>query len=201
MNQNYVWNLVLIFATLVCLRHAFIVRPSGRVVLASSVSGRPKVWFVIYICLPSPLLLPGVLFSFFYWYMYFLMGGDPQILILQPRREAGLLLGPSNLHPFHWPLSFPLDPPPPITIHPTYPMRIPWTLSSSPNSDHPLNPTNPAGGLKFVDFHPYWLVGCWVSSSLGVQRLCMQILVEFGQKDWSFNFLIPYFGWLVFEFL
>ena len=38
------------------------------------------------ICLPapSPLLLPGVLFSFFYWYMYFLMGGGPHILILQP---------------------------------------------------------------------------------------------------------------------
>ena len=48
------------------LRHAFTARPSGQAALAGSVLGRPKVWFVKYICLPAPppLLLPGVLFSF-----------------------------------------------------------------------------------------------------------------------------------------
>ena len=71
---------------------------------------------------------------------------------------AGLLLGSSNPHPSHWPLSFPLDPPP-IIIHPANPIHVLWTLSSYPNSHHPPNPTNPGGGLKFVDLHPFWLVG------------------------------------------
>ena len=73
-----------------CLR--LTARPSGQVALAGSVSGWPKVWFVKYICLPapSPLLLPGVFISFFYW--YFLMGGDPLILILQPGSWPGQLI-------------------------------------------------------------------------------------------------------------
>ena len=132
--------------------------------------------------------------------MYFLMGGDPQILILQQCQEAGLLLGSSNPHPAHYPLYFPLVPPP-ITVHPAYPIHDPWTLSSSSNSNCPLNPTNPDGELKFVNFHLYWLVGCLVFSSLVVQQLCMKILVEFGPKNCTYNFLTPYFGWLIFEFL
>ena len=50
--------------------------------------------------------------------------------------EVGLLLASSNSHPSHRPYSCPLD-----------------SLLSS-NSDHPPNPTNPGGGLKFVDLHP-----------------------------------------------
>ena len=74
------------------------------------------------------------------------------------RREAGLLLGSSNPHPSYWPLSFPLDPPP-IIIHPANPKRVLWTLSPSPNSHHPPNPTNPGRALRFVDLHPFWQVG------------------------------------------
>ena len=70
---------------------------------------------------------------------------------------AGLLLGSSNSRPSHWPLSFPLDPPP-IIIHLAY-IHVLWTLSSFPNSHHPPNLTNPGGGLKFVDLRPFWLVG------------------------------------------
>ena len=63
-------------------------------------------------------------------------------------RPVGLLLGSSNPHPSHWTLSFPLNPPP------TNPIHVLWTLSSSSNSDHPPNPNNPDGGLKFVNLNP-----------------------------------------------
>ena len=72
--------------------------------------------------------------------------------VWSPYCEAGLLLGSSNPHPSHWPLSFPLDPLL-IIIHLANPIHVLWTLSSSPNSHHPPNPTNPGGGLKFVDLH------------------------------------------------
>ena len=41
------------------------------------------------------------------------------------------LLGSSNPHPSHWPLSFPLDPPP-VIIHPANPIHVLWTLTSAP---------------------------------------------------------------------
>ena len=77
---------------------------------------------------------------------------------MRVRGPAGLLLGSSNPHPSHWPLPFSLDLLL-IIIHPANPIHVLWTFFASPNSHHPPNPTNPAGGLKFVDLHPFWLVG------------------------------------------
>ena len=70
---------------------------------------------------------------------------------------AGLLLGSSNPHPSHWPLPFPLDPPP-IIICPANRTHLLWTLSSSPDSHHPPNPHESRWGIKISGL-PSILVG------------------------------------------
>ena len=69
-----------------------------------------------------------------------------------PTSPMSLLLGSSNPNPSHWPLSFTLDPPP-IIIRPVNSIHVLWTLSTFPNAHHSPNPTNPGGGLKFVNLH------------------------------------------------
>ena len=87
-------------------------------------------------------------------------------MISSKKLTAGLLRGFSNPHPVRAPLSLPLDPPP-IIIHPAYPIPVP----SPPNSNHPLNPHEPGWRIKICEkVYIYILL-------LNEQKLCIYIYI------------------------